>query len=127
MISQKLRYPTSIPLIGIDTSGAYAQSYTSAYKKRASLLSVTSELFFPPDEEQEQQIAKLAEALAAAWPTSGRGARPRDDANRYARPDFIKGLLGQRKSGSTYSYAGFQQLVHLSSGVVRFSLDPAAL
>ncbi len=90
-------------------------------------INVTPEAFFPPDEDQERQIKEIADKLAAAWEESGRGARARDDANRYARPDFIKGLLGPRKSGATYSYAGFRQLVHVSSGVVRFFLEPAAL
>lgn len=56
----------------------------------------------------------------------GRGHRARDDAYRYARPNYIVALGGDRKSRSTYSYSGFDQLVHVSSGVTRFFLEAAA-
>ena len=56
----------------------------------------------------------------------GRGYRASDDAVRYARPDYIKSLAGTSKSASSYCYAGFEQLVHVSSGVVRYFLEPAA-
>lgn len=90
-------------------------------------IAATPEEFFPDDRKQELEIEALAQKLIAAWPTEGRGNRPRDDAYRYARPDFIRGLGGVRKASSTYSYAGFNQLVHISSGVVRYFLEPAAL
>jgi hypothetical protein len=56
----------------------------------------------------------------------GRGHRARDDAYRYARPNYIANLGGNRKSRSSYSYSGFDQLVHISSGVTRFFLEAAA-
>jgi len=39
----------------------------------------------------------------------------------------MKRLAGTSKSGSTYSYAGFEQLVHLSSGIVRHFLESASM
>lgn len=83
--------------------------------------------FFPRDEEQEHEIEKIAAELKAKWHADGgRGHRPEDDALRYARPTFMKQLKGPRKAGSSYSYAGFEQLVHISSGLVRYFLEPAA-
>jgi hypothetical protein len=83
--------------------------------------------FFPEDEAQEAEIGRLAEGLRRqAEEGKGRGNRPRDDANRYARPEFIRLLGGERKSTHTYSYSGFQQLAHISSGVIRWFLEPAA-
>jgi len=82
--------------------------------------------FFPPYEKQELEIAALSESIREKWETEGRGSRARDDANRYARPDYIKQLKGASKSGSTYRYAGFTQLVHLSSGIVRYFLESAS-
>jgi hypothetical protein len=35
-------------------------------------------------------------------------------------------LGGDSKQTSTYKYAGFQQLISISSGIIRFFLDPAA-
>lgn len=63
----------------------------------------------------------------AEWDAGrGRGYRARDDAYRYARPNYIARLGGDRKSRNTYSYSGFDQLVHISSGVTRFFLEAAA-
>ena len=116
-----------------------AQLYTAAGRRYSDLVSqilqrrfdaaaidATPQEFFPKDVEQEAQIQQLADKLKDEWSESGRGARPTDDAVRYARPDFIRQLKGQAKSGSSYSYAGFAQLVHVSSGVYRFFLDPAS-
>ena len=83
-------------------------------------------VFFPVDKEQESSIVNIAKAIRASWADKGRGYRPSDDVARYARPDFIRRLGGSAKSTSTYSYAGFEQLVHISSGQVRYFLEPAA-
>jgi hypothetical protein len=94
---------------------------------KAGELSVAPRGFFPEDPEQEEGIRKLAdEYRRRAEAGEGRGHRPRDDANRYARPEFIRLLGGGRKSTHTYSYSGFEQLAHISSGVVRWFLEPAA-
>ena len=83
--------------------------------------------FFPADEKQERAISVLAEKKKSEWPKSGRGYRPSDDALRYARPEYIRALGGSSKSRSTYSYSGFEHLVHISSGLVRYFLEPAAV
>ena len=85
------------------------------------------EQFFPDDATQEAEILEKARQIKENFAAAGRGAKPSDDALRYARPDFIKELSGRRKSGSSYSYAGFSQLVHISSGVIRHFLDAASL
>ena len=83
--------------------------------------------FFVPDVEQEKRIVEIANNFREQWPDTGRGNRPGDDALRYARPEYIRSLGGPSKSRSTYSYAGFEQLVHISSGLVRFFLEAAAV
>ncbi|MBI5329210.1 MAG: hypothetical protein HZB71_01200 [Betaproteobacteria bacterium] len=80
--------------------------------------------YFPQDNEQEEAINELARQHKDNWEKEGKGFRPGDDAYRYARPDYIKGLGA--KQMRTYSYAGFDQLVHISSGIVRYFLDNAA-
>jgi hypothetical protein len=90
-------------------------------------LDIPPEQFFPADEEQERQIRARAHELRELWEKGeGRGYRASDDAIRYARPDYIRSLRGTSKSGHTYSYAGFDQLVHISSGIVRYFLQAAA-
>jgi hypothetical protein len=109
-------------------SSHYKDRIEEIVKKRLSLLGIdiTAEKYFPDDIKQETEIMKIAENYKIKYDTGeGRGYYRGDDALRYARPDFIKKLAGKSKSSSTYSYAGFTQLVHLSSGIVRYFLEPA--
>jgi hypothetical protein len=90
-------------------------------------LNVAPSDFFPPDKDQEDAISRIAEELRAKHANGeGRGARASDDAIRYARPNYIRDLAGVKKSSSKYSYAGFDQLVHVSSGITRHFLDCAS-
>ena len=113
---------------GASSSSNYPQWVDKVVQKRLAQINVVCETstFFPPDELQENAIRKLAEELKERWKTTPLGYRPNDDAYRYARPDYIKSLGGQTKQQSNYRYAGFQQLVHISSGIIRFFLDNAA-
>jgi hypothetical protein len=81
--------------------------------------------FFPVDKEQEDTIYAIAQRIKNGW-SGPKGYRPDDDVTRYARPEFFKSLAGASKSTSSYSYAGFDQLVHISSGLIRYFLEPAA-
>ena len=98
-----------------------------ALRLKNSGIQASPKEFFPSDVEQEAKIDIIANELRRKWPESGRGNRPGDDALRYARPEYIRSLGGTSKSTSTYSYSGFEQLVHISSGLVRYFLEPAAV
>lgn len=145
-ISTQLRYKTRHTIDGqrIDNPHDYSEvnissiytNDTARYKNRVKEvvkkrlarinLSIPVEDFFPWDVEQEEHIRNIGEKYKEAWARGqGRGAKATDDSLRYARPDYIRGLKGTSKSGSTYSYAGFDQLVHISSGVMRWFLEPA--
>jgi hypothetical protein len=87
----------------------------------------TPEEFFPEYQKQELAIQEIAREIADNWPLEKRGYRASDDVVRYSRPEYIKRLQGPSKSGSTYQYAGFSQLVHVSSGIVRYFLESASL
>jgi hypothetical protein len=89
-------------------------------------INATPDEFFPRDKEQEDKIDEIADRLRANFETEGRGHRPSDDVTRYARPMYITSLKGTSKSGSTYSYAGFDQLVHISDGIIRYFLEAAS-
>jgi hypothetical protein len=86
------------------------------------------EEFFPTNAAQDEAIAKIAQQLKDDW-NAGRGSgyRADDDVSRYARPEYVRSLKGKRKQGSNYSYAGFAQLVDISSGIIRYFLEAAAL
>lgn len=84
-------------------------------------------LFFPEDQEQQAAIRAIAEEYKVRWAAGKSGAyRAGDDAYRNARPEYMRRLAGPSKQGARYKYAGFEQLVHVSSGIVRFFLEPAA-
>ncbi|MDA8152971.1 MAG: hypothetical protein M0003_09720 [Acidithiobacillus sp.] len=84
-------------------------------------------VFFPEDVSQKEAIKKIAEDYKQKWLQGESGSyRPEDDAYRYARPEYIRRLSGSSKQGARFRYAGFEQLVHLSSGIIRFFLEPAA-
>ena len=88
---------------------------------------MSAEKYFPEDNRQRLAIEREERRLRAEHEAGrGRGYRPRDDSYRYARPNYIARLGGDRKSRNTYSYSGFDQLVHISSGVTRFFLEAAA-
>jgi hypothetical protein len=83
--------------------------------------------FFPEDDEQQAAIRAIAEEYKKRWVAGESGAyRASDDAYRYARPEYMRRLSGISKQGARYKYAGFEQLTHISSGIVRFFLEPAA-
>ena len=88
-------------------------------------LKIEPEMFFPQDEEQEAAINAIAKKLAEDNYDPERPYASGDAARRYARPDFIKDLQKNHKSGATYSYAGFDQLVAISSGIILYFLAPA--
>lgn len=122
----------------IDMASIYTGTNKSKYRdrieeivnKRLKLYGIETSAaeFFEPDYAQEEKIKEYAEKYRQAFDAGkGKGHNRSDDAIRYARPDFIKSLSGASKNSSTYSYSGFEQLVHISSGVVRYFLEPAHL
>ena len=147
-ISTQMRYKTFSTVSGglIETPHDYsevniADLYTtnrSKYRarvreivaKRLDLahITVTPEAFFPPYTPQEKRVQTIADEIRRGkHEVSGRGYRLSDDVNRYARPLYMKSLAGTAKASSKYSYAGFDQLVHISSGLIRHFLEAAAL
>lgn len=90
------------------------------------LESPNAEEYFPFDSKQAEAISIIEEEIKEKWPAEGKGYRPGDDTYRYARPEYIRRLSGTSKQGHRYSYSGFDQLVHISSGIIRFFLEPAS-
>lgn len=146
-ISTQMRYKTYRSLNGfliesphdyseIDLSTIYTSKRNHYYdrikqivERRLQLagLEITAEEFFPRNEEQEKKIEEFAEALRQAHARGeGRGSRASDDVNRYARPSYMASLAGASKNSANFSYAGFKTLVDISSGIIRYFLDPAA-
>jgi hypothetical protein len=122
---------TEIDISAIYTthSSFYAEKVEKILEKRLKLggIDIKPYDYFPVYEKQEKEIEKREKMLRINWSKTGKGNRPSDDALRYARPEYIRDLGGQRKARSKYMYAGLETIIHLSSGVIRYVLDIAAL
>lgn len=81
--------------------------------------------FFPPYQKQVDAIEKIAEELKEKHHNPEKPYAGNDAARRYAASEFLKDLR-RRRSGTNYSYAGFENLVAISSGIVRHFLEPAS-
>lgn len=118
----------NISSVYASSQSKYSERVSEIVRKRLYQAGIgrSPEEFFPSYEKQEKAIQAIAQDYREKWRSTGRGFRPRDDANRYARPDYMRALAGRKKASSKYRYAGFEQLVYLSSGVIRFFLDAAS-
>ena len=85
---------------------------------------IEPELFFPVDTQQEKAIRVIYDEIKANNYDPSRDYAGGDAARRYSRPEYIK-RLQKSKSSAHYSYAGFNQLVAISSGIIRHFLAPA--
>lgn len=132
---QRIEAPHDFKEVNISTiytggasKGAYPKWVEDIVTKRLASHGIEADAknYFPVAEAQEIAIENIRKNYISDWEKNGKGYRPSDDATRYARPDYIKSLGGTAKQGSKYLYAGFDQLVHISSGIVRYFLDDAA-
>jgi hypothetical protein len=99
--------------------GLYLKRVKEAVERRLikfGFEDLSAEEFFPEDEEQEKKISKLFNK----YKKKSDGKKGYDYAYRYAKADFMKSLKGNL---NTYSYAGFKNLVHISSGIMRHFID----
>jgi hypothetical protein len=122
-INISYRYTTN----SIRHGANYYEKAIDILKKRLALAGIdkTPEEYFPPYEKQEIGIKEEEEIIKKEYEINGRGYRLNDDIIRYAIPNYIRKLGGTSKSRSTYRYAGLDNVVHLSSGIIRYLLDAA--
>lgn len=114
---------------------SYSGRVKEIVKKRLqnSGILASVEEFFPFDVAQEERLKQIAAQIADDHSAKNVDsaikvgpARARDEVRRYTVPQFMREIAGSAKSTHTFSYAGFQSLVDLSSGVVRWFLEPAS-
>jgi hypothetical protein len=111
----------------------YSRRVAEIVARRFKLADIKASVdeFFPIDTEQAASIEQICLEIEKEHTEKlARGekgaARPRDEVLRQAVPRYMTTLAGRSKSSHTYSYAGFRSLVDLSSGVVRWFLEPAS-
>lgn len=93
--------------------------------KKYLQVEISPEEFFPENEKQQEEIKKIAEELRIANEDPTKPHAAADAVKRYARPEYMKRMQKEKKAGFHYSYAGFDQLVAISSGIIRHFLAPA--
>ena len=86
---------------------------------------IDARAFFPEKKEQSIAIQKIYEDLRIKFYDPEKSYAGTDAAQRYSRPEYIRILQQEHKAGHSYSYAGFDQLVAISSGIIRHFLAPA--
>jgi hypothetical protein len=84
---------------------------------------ISSEDFFPLDIDQQVQILKIKEELKIAYADEKKNYAGGDASRRYATSEYFKRISG---NSSTYSYSGFDNLVSISSGIIRHFLEPSS-
>lgn len=84
---------------------------------------ISSETFFPVDIEQQRKIELIKERLKAEYFKEDKDYAGGDASRRYATSEYFKSISG---NSTTYSYAGFENLVSISSGIIRHFLEPAS-
>lgn len=94
--------------------GRYKDNVKLIVEKRLlqiSKITTTAEEFFESNQEQEERIRTLFNKYQKD--------KGYDFAYRNARIDYMLSMTNEY----TYSYSGFEQLVHLSSGIIRNFID----
>lgn len=127
--------PHDYQQVNIDISYLLTNQSSLFYKNAIEILQrrlnlagidVDASDFFPPNKQQEEKIREEEEKIRNNYNENGRGYRESDDVRRYAIPNYIKNLGGTKKSRHTYQYAGLDNIIHLSSGIIRYLLDATA-
>ena len=73
-----------------------------------------------------QALDKIKDEIGVKWDNGERvSSRRNDDITRYAVSEYLKSLAKTKKT-NTYSYSGFKSMVDISSGMIRFFLEPAS-
>jgi hypothetical protein len=97
-------------------------------------LNTSVEEFFPIDEEQQKKVDAIAERIISGEIVTPNAYRDGDKVYRYAVSEYMKQLSGpskstkkgSSKSGMLFRYAGFRDMVDISSGIIRNFLELAA-
>lgn len=136
--SQGMLIESSHDFSEIDISTVYtSKSQSHYYEKVEKIVSRRLEIagihdvspidFFPENKKQLAELAIIKEQISELW-DSGEckvSSRKSDDIRRYTVSEYMKKLASTKKT-NTYSYSGFRSMVDISSGMIRYFLEPAS-
>lgn len=107
----------------------YYDRIQSIAKRRLELYGlndISPEDFFPESTKQKEALDAVKKSIGERWESGEKVSnRKSDDITRYAFSEYLKNLAKVKKT-NTLSYAGFRSMVDVSSGMVRFFLEPAS-
>lgn len=123
---------SEIDISAVYTSKNYSHYYDRVEKiarRRLELAGYVNNdptIFFPSNSLQDQAIDAIKQKISDDWEAGKQvSARKSDDVRRYAVSEYLKELAKAKKT-NMFSYAGFRSMVDISSGLIRFFLEPAA-
>ena len=123
---------SEIDINTVYTSKGYSHYYNKIEKvveKRLEVndfSNVSPTEFFPANPSQEKALVPIVETIKSNWDAGRRvSARKSDDVTRYKTSEYMKQLAKSKKT-NTFSYSGFKNIVDISSGIIRFFLEPAS-
>lgn len=118
----------------VDVDELYTRSKSDYYEKvkliserRLTLSTVPTKdiiQFLPSDAREDELLEEFKTRAAEEWELVDKPGRQRDFVYRYANARLFQHL---RDTKQRKSYAGFNNMVHLSSGIVRDFLEPCYL
>jgi len=118
----------------IDTDELYTRSKSDYFHKVKLIAERRLEIhnmktkkiteFLPLDPREQELFQKIRAATAKEWEQQKSPGRKQDFLTRYAKARLFQELRSRKQRKN---YAGFENLVHLSSGVVRDFLEPCYL
>lgn len=109
-----------------DSKDRYLTNVRDIVQKRLALSNInkSADDFFPSNKKQDEAIKKLQEQIKQEKEKDPNfKGNAYDYAYRNARPDYMTKVLTNQYA---YSYAGLEQIAHLSSGIIRHFLDLAS-
>ena len=121
----------------IDINAVYTSKQKSSFYERiekivekrleVANINVLPHDFFPRDLEQKQKLDAIKNKIGEDWENNIKkvSSRKSDDITRYAVSEYMKELESKKKT-NLYSYAGFDSLINISSGMIRYFLEPAS-
>jgi hypothetical protein len=131
--SKTIDYPHDYAQVNIAT--VYTTSNRNYYNRIESIVTkrikkylgkeINPKSFFPSDKKQDKQVLEIFNQLKDKHFDNQKSHTASDAARRYATSEYVK-LLKSTRSGSTFNYAGFDNLVNISSGIIRYFLEPAS-
>lgn len=109
------------------TKSNYYSRVKSIILKRLQLANIECtdpKLFFPENLVQKKKIEDIKHKIKEKWERGeGKANKASFDIARYAMSEYMKSLSGNK---NTFSYSGFDNLVNISSGMIRYFLVPAS-